>query len=73
MSAGDREEVSNLNFQAFTQAVQEAELGDGVANATCHHSAVYVKDWQAIQRRLKDAAGEVGDGQSLDPNGTNPE
>jgi len=41
-----------LDFVAFTKAVAEMKLGEGLESAALHHSAINVKDWDRIQAEL---------------------
>lgn len=43
---------SKYDLKAFVRAAQEADLDQGAEHGTCHFSAVNVKDWNAIQKRL---------------------
>ena len=45
---------------AFVQALEMVGLRTGGMEAACHHSAVEVNDWHAIQKAMLDADEVVG-------------
>lgn len=67
MSRTVRDATATLDFDAFTRAVVEMNLGEGVDAATCHFSAVSVKDWSRIQGELARISAEGEDGGSDPP------
>ncbi|MFN7153718.1 MAG: hypothetical protein ACK4OE_08495 [Acidovorax sp.] len=49
------DQQSQERLRAFAVALEAAGEKTGGAEVACHHSAVEVNDWQAIQDAIKEA------------------
>lgn len=58
---GHGESAPELDFGAFVEAVSTLGLSVGIDTAACHHSAVEIRDWDRIQRRLQEVLAEEKD------------
>ena len=57
------DDESRQRLAAFVKALDAVGHLTGPRAAACHHSAVEVNDWQAIQQAMKDAGNGIAIGQ----------